>query len=378
MQHKTRRKEMFDILNNISKMLDLRSDTSTLPTEGMWQAMQRVPIGDGGRVDLTGRGEDPTVYELEKLAAKITGKEDAIFIATGSLANHTALLAATDRGDKVLLEKTAHIYINEKIDFMPKFSGLVPIFYHLNKDYQIDAAEIKYLLSDNDIKVLCLENTHNHSGGTCLSPECTRTICHIAHEKGVHVHLDGARIFNSAIAQDVDVKELTSPVDSVMFCVSKGLSAPVGSLLVGSHEFIKKARAIGKLLGTFMRQAGIIAAAGIVAINENIPRLKEDHENSALLGKLLSVIPNVIMDPKADQTNFVYLNVTPTGLNAQQVTDELRERGLLVAKMTNENIRLATCRNTTREDIVKAAEIVIKYFKTLNNKTFTQSSSPSS
>jgi threonine aldolase len=368
---------MLDILNNISKAIDLRSDTSTLPTEEMWKAMQHVPLGDGGRVDLTGRGEDPTVYELEKLAAAVTGKEDAMFVATGSLANHTALLAATDRGDKVLIEKTAHIYINEKIDFMPKFSGLVPVFYHLNKDYQIDPEEIKQLLSGNDIKVMCLENTHNHSGGTCLSPDCTRTICQIAHEKGVHVHLDGARIFNSAIAQGVDVKELTTPVDSLMFCVSKGLSAPVGSILVGSHEFIEKARAIGKLLGTYMRQAGIIAAAGIVAIRENIPRLKEDHENAALLGKLLSVIPNAIMDPKADQTNFIYMNVTPTSLNAQQVTDGLRERGLLVAKMTNENIRLAACRNTTREDIKNAAEIVIKYFKELNDKTITQNSSQS-
>lgn len=356
---------MLDMLNKISKMIDLRSDTGTVPTEKMWEAMYHANVGDGGRVDLTNRGEDPTVYELEKLAAEVTGKEEAIYIATGTLANHTALLAATDRGDKVLVEKTAHIYINEKIDFMSKFSGLVPIFYHLNKDYQIDPEEIKYLLSDNDIKVLCIENTHNHSGGTCLSPECTHTICDIAHEKGVHVHLDGARIFNSAVAQGIDVKELTAPVDSLMFCISKGLSAPVGSLLVGNCEFIKKARAVGKILGTPMRQAGIIAAAGIVAIKENIPRLKKDHENSALLGMMLSEIPNVIMDPKADQTNFVYINVTPTGLNAQQVTDALRERGLLVAKMADESIRLAVCRSTTREDVEKAAEIVIKYFKNL-------------
>ena len=353
-------------IQEIQQMLDLRSDTSTLPTEHMWQAMAQAQLGDGGRVDLTGRGEDPTVYELERLAAEMLGKEEAMYVATGSLANHTAMYAATERGDQVLVEKSAHIYINEKYDFMPKFTGLVPIFYHLNSDYQIEPEEIARLLHDYDIEVLCLENTHNYSGGTCLTPECTRAVCDLAHQKGIHVHLDGARIFNSAVAQNVDVKELVAPVDSVMFCLSKGLCAPVGSMLVGSREFIEKARAVGKMLGTPMRQAGVIAAAGIVALKENVPRLAEDHAKAKRLGQLLSEIPNAIMDPKADQTDFVYLNVTPTGLTAQQVTDGLRARGLLVAKMTDESIRLAAHKDITMEDVERAARIVVDYFTFLS------------
>lgn len=352
-------------IEEISRMLDLRSDTSTLPTENMWKAMSEAVLGDGGRVDLTGRGEDPTVYELEKLAAGMLGKEDAMFVSTGSLANHTALLAATDRGDKVLVEKSAHIYINEKFDFMSKFSGLVPVFFHLDKDYQIPVKEIEYLLQDNDIKVMCLENTHNYSGGTCLTAKCTNEVCEIAHQKGMHVHLDGARIFNSAIAQQTDVKELAAPVDSVMFCLSKGLCAPVGSILVGSREFIQKARDVGKMMGTPMRQAGVIAAAGIIALKENVGRLAEDHMKAKRLGQLLTGIDNAVMDPGADQTDFVYMDVTPTGLTARQVTDGLREKGLLVAKMTDESIRLAVHKDITMEDVEQAAAIVIQYFASL-------------
>ncbi len=349
----------------IHKMLDLRSDTATKPTPEMIEAMRTAPLGDGGRMDLTGRGEDPTVYALEQLAAKMTGKEDALYLPTGSLANHIAMYVLADRGEKVAVEKQAHIYINEKCDFMPRYGGIVPIFYHLTRDYQIDVNEIDYLLADGDIKALCFENTHNYSGGTCLTVATTRAVCERAHDAGVHVHLDGARIFNAAVALNVDVKELTAPVDSLMFCISKGLCAPVGSLLVGSAKFIEDARTVGKLIGTPMRQAGVIAAAGIVALKNNIERLKEDHDNSALLGKLLSGIDNVIMDPAADQTNFVYLNVTPTGLTAQQVTDGLREKGLLVAKMTDESIRLATCKEVTRADVAKAAGIVTAYFASL-------------
>ncbi|MDO4265041.1 MAG: GntG family PLP-dependent aldolase [Eubacteriales bacterium] len=352
-------------IEEIKTLLDLRSDTSTLPTQSMWEAMSKAVLGDGGRVDLTGRGEDPTVYELENLAASMLGKEDAMYIATGSLANHTALLAVTDRGDKVLVERSAHIYINEKFDFLSKFSGLVPIFYHLDSNYQISPKEIEYLIQYHDIRVLCLENTHNYSGGTCLTPACTAKICELAHNEGMHVHLDGARIFNSAVAQHVDVKELVAPVDSVMFCLSKGLCAPVGSLLVGSKDFIEKARAVGKMIGTPMRQAGIIAAAGIVALKENVDRLAEDHKKAKRLGELLSVIDNAIMDPKADQTDFVYMNVTPTGLTAQQVTDALRRKGLLVAKMTDESIRLAVHKDISMDDVERAAKIVIDFFASL-------------
>ena len=356
-------------ISDIQKMLDLRSDTSTLPTAHMWSAISHAKLGDGGRVDLTGRGEDPTVYELEKLAAELLGKEEAMYIATGSLGNHTAMYAAAERGDLVLVEKSAHIYINEKYDFMPKFTGLIPIFYHLNDEYQIDPAEIAHLTDDYDIKVLCLENTHNYSGGTCLTPACTKAVCDIAHQKGIHVHLDGARIFNSAVAQNVDVRELVGPVDSVMFCLSKGLCAPVGSMLVGSREFIENARAVGKMLGTPMRQAGVIAAAGIVALKENIARLADDHARAQRLAQILSSIPNIDLDPRSIQTNFVYVNVAPTGLNAQQVTDGLRSHGLLVARQTDVNIRFAIHKDISEADIERAGEIARCYFASLQQES---------
>lgn len=354
-------------MRNIKKMLDLRSDTSTYPTLNMWSAMMNAELGDGGRVDITGRGEDPSVYQLEMLSAEILGKEDAMFMPTGSLANHTALYTAAKRGDNVLVEANAHIYINEKFDFLSEYGGKNAIPYHLTEDYQIDLQEIKTLLENHDIRVLCLENTHNYSSGTCLRPETISKVCDLAHEYGVHVHMDGARIFNAAVSLGCDIKELTEPVDSVMFCLSKGLCAPIGSVLCGSSEFIDKAQDVRKLIGTLMRQAGVAASAGIVALEENIDRLKEDHKNAAYLGQRLSGISNAIMDPKADQSNFVYLNVSPTGLTAQQVTDDLRKRGLLVAKMTDDSIRFATHLGVSKENVEKAAEITIEYFEKLKS-----------
>lgn len=352
----------FDVIKNHNSVIDLRSDTGTLPTEEMWSAMNHALTGDGGRMELNGRGEDPTVDALERQAAQILGKEDAIYVATGSLANHIALLNSTNRGDKVLVEKNAHVLINEKYDFMDKGSGLVPVRYHLNSDYLIDPDEIEYLLGDDDIRVMCLENTHNYSSGTCLTPDNIRQVCRLAHEKGVHVHMDGARLFNSAVAQNVDVRELTKDVDSVMFCISKGLSAPVGSLLAGSQEFIDSARVTRKLLGAVMRNAGVIAAAGLVALERNIGRLAEDHENAGILGELIGNHPKVIYDPRARQTNMIYLDVSPTGKNAQQVTDDLIERGLLVAKMTDSEIRMVTNRNVDRKSVERAADILNQYF----------------
>lgn len=360
------RRKFLQEMQDIHNKLDMRSDTSTLPTDKMWEAMMHADLGDGGRVDLTGRGEDPSVYRLERLAAELTGKDDAIFMPTGSLANHTAMYTAAERGDKVLVEQNAHIYINEKFDFLEEYGGKVPVVYHLTEDYQINLAEIKELITRHDIRVLCLENTHNYSSGTCLTPESTRQVCELAHTYGVHVHLDGARIFNAAVSLGCDVKELTGPVDSLMFCLSKGLCAPVGSVLCGNNDFIGKAQEVRKLIGTLMRQAGIVASAGVVALTNDIERLAEDHENAVYLSNMLSTIPNVKMDPKADQSNFVYLNVSPTGFTAQQVTDGLRKKGLLVAKMTDDSIRFATHRGIVRKDVKRAAEITIEYFKELN------------
>lgn len=353
-------------IQEIHSKLDLRSDTSTLPTDEMWASMAHAELGDGGRVDLTGRGEDPSVCRLEQLSAELTDKADAIFMPTGSLANHTAMYTAAKRGDKVLVEEKAHIYINEKFDFLPEYGGKIPVTYHLTEKYQIDLNEIEILLKKHDIRILCLENTHNYSSGTCLTPETTKKVCDLAHAYGVHVHLDGARIFNAAVSLGCSVKELTEPVDSLMFCLSKGLCAPVGSVLCGNQDFITRAQDVRKLIGTLMRQAGVVAAAGITALTNNIDRLAEDHENAAYLSDALKTISNVKIDTLANQSNFVYVNVIPTGLTAQQVTDGLREKGLLVAKMTDDSIRFATHRGIARKNVEQAAKIAIEYFKELN------------
>ncbi|MCC8189539.1 MAG: aminotransferase class I/II-fold pyridoxal phosphate-dependent enzyme [Planctomycetes bacterium] len=352
-------------LEELGKCLDLRSDTATIPNDAMWQAMHRARVGDGGRTDLTGRGEDPTVYALERRAAELTGKDDAIFLPTGSLANHLAMYTAADRGDKVLVERTAHIYIDERSDFMPRYGGLVPIFYRLTDDYQIDRDELAYLLGNGDITVLCLENTHNFSGGTCLTPETTRQAAALARAAGVHVHLDGARIFNAAVALGVDVVDLVAPVDSLMFCISKGLGAPVGSLLVGSAAFIERARVCQKLQGTFMRQAGVIAAAGLVALEEGFGHLATDHAHAALLASLTAGVAKAVPHPASGCTNFVYFDVSPTGLSATEVAAGLRRRGLLVAAMTDSGIRLATYRGISRHDVERAAAILLDYFASL-------------
>ena len=355
-------------IEEIHALLDMRSDTGTLPSQAMWEAMSSARLGDGGRVDITGRGEDPTVYELEMLGASITGKDDGIFLPSGTLANHVALYTCTERGDKVLLESQAHIFNSEKSGFMPRYGGLEPVFFHLTDDFQVDRKEVERLLEPGDIRLLCLENTHNASGGTCLTPETTRIVCELAHAKGVHVHLDGARIFNAAVVQGVDVKELAGPVDSLMFCVSKGLSAPVGSVLTGSAAFIKAARVTCKYLGTSMRQSGIVAAAGIVALQENIARLGEDHENAAFLGARVRGIGNVGMNPASWQSNFVCLDVTPAGITPQQAAEDLRARGLLVSVSGANAIRLVASRGLTRADMEKAAAILAAYFGSLSNR----------
>jgi len=356
---------MIDILKERDQLIDLRSDTVTMPTQQMRAAMAAAPVGDGGRTDLIFKGEDPTVTELEALAAGLLKKDDALFFPTGSCANHAALMSVAGRGDRVLVESNAHIYIHEKYDFMDKGGGMVPVCYHLDEQYLIDPNEIERLVAGGENKALCLENTHNYSSGTCLTVDNIRRVCAIAHDKGMHVHMDGARVFNAAAALGVAPWQVAEHVDSVMFCVSKGLGAPVGSLLAGSSAFIREAAVSRKLIGGSMRQAGIIAAAGIMALKNNVARLAEDQENARILAALIGGNPKLRYDPAAIQTNMVYADVTPAGLNAAQVTAALAQRGLLVAKMTDSEIRMVTSLNVNRQQVERAAEIINRYFEEL-------------
>lgn len=356
---------MIDILKERDKLIDLRSDTVTMPTEEMRAAMAKAPVGDGGRTDLIFKGEDPTVTELETLAAGLLRKDDALFFPTGSAANHAALMSVTNRGDRVLVESNAHIFIHEKYDFCEKGHGLVPVCYHLNEQYLIEPKEIERLATGEDIRAICLENTHNYSSGTCLTVDTIRQVCTIAHDKGMHVHMDGARLFNAAVALGAEPWQLAEHVDSIMFCISKGLGAPVGSLLVGSDAFIREAAVNRKLIGGSMRQAGIIAAAGILALENNVARLAEDHENARILAGLIGGHPKLRYDPSAIQTNMVYADVTPTGLSAGEVSAALAQRGLLVSSMTDSEIRMVTNMNVNRQQVERAAEIINRYFDEL-------------
>jgi len=260
-----------------AEMIDLRSDTLTLPDRPMLETILTAKLGDDGRADARGRGEDLAVNELEDLAAEITGKEEAVLFPSGTMANTAAILTYCRPGDGVLVDEIQHIFITEKVVFDRNFGRLTPLFYKLNGRNVPDLESMTVHLRKSPVSLVCVENTHNFSGGFCMSPEEMGVIKNAAESYGVPVHMDGARLFNAAAALGVAAADLCAHADSVMFCISKGLGAPVGSLLCGTREFIRKARLTRKLLGGNMRQAGIIAAPGIYALRNNIVRLGEDN-----------------------------------------------------------------------------------------------------
>ncbi|HZR42437.1 MAG TPA: low-specificity L-threonine aldolase [Ktedonobacteraceae bacterium] len=294
-------------------IIDLRSDTVTLPTPAMREAMYRAELGD----DVY--GEDPTINHLQELAAQRMGKEAALFVASGTMGNAAALLTHAGRGQAILVGNQSHIYLYEAGG--PSTLGGSPMYaIPTHPDGMLDLQKLEASIADESDEhvaataLICIENTHNRCGGRALSVEQVETITALAHARGLAVHMDGARVFNAAIALGVPVATLVRSVDSVMFCLSKGLSAPVGSLLVGSTEFIRRARRARKLLGGGMRQAGILAAAGIIALEQMVDRLAEDHENCQRLARGLADFPQIDLDPDHVQTNIVSFTVR----NAQQ------------------------------------------------------------
>ena len=265
----------------MSAIIDLRSDTVTLPTPAMRQAMADAEVGD----DVF--GEDPTVNRLEERAAELLGKEAALFTASGTMSNLLAVLTHTQRGDEVLLGSEAHIFWSE-VGGAATLVGVQPRTLPNRPDGTLDPTLVEAAIRRPDVHhpqtgLLCLENTHNRCGGGVMTVEETATLSEVAHDRGIPVHLDGARLFNAAVALERPAKDLTAPVDSVCFCLSKGLGAPVGSLLGGSREFVDRARKYRKMVGGGMRQAGVIAAAGLVALTTMIDRMAEDHANARRL-----------------------------------------------------------------------------------------------
>lgn len=336
-------------------VINLRSDTQTLPTEEMLEKIINAPLGD----DVF--GEDPTVNKLERMSAERLGKEAAMFVASGTMGNLCALMSHTRPGDEVILEAESHTYFYE----VGGFSALAGLSPRLVKGENgiMSVDKIRKAIRPDDIHfppatLLCIENTHNRGGGTVYPVLLMDEIAIFAHEQGLKVHIDGARIFNAAVALGVEVKELVKNADSVMFCLSKGLSAPVGSMLAGNKPFIERARKVRKMLGGGMRQAGVIAAAGIVALEKMVDRLADDHYNARFIAEELVKVRGLAIDLNTVQTNMVYCDIGQLKVTAKQLAELLREKDVLVSAVPPSKIRLVTNRHISREDAKKAVTVI--------------------
>jgi threonine aldolase len=334
-------------------MIDLRSDTVTKPTPAMRRAMAEAEVGD----DVY--GEDPTVNRLQERAAEVFEKEAAIFVPTGTMGNQIAVKLHTRPGAEVVIEERGHIY-NYELAAMSVVSGaLARPVKSLDGSGVLAWEEIEprlHLKTDYHIAptgLVALENSHNLAGGTVYTRARTEEVCARAHALNLPVHLDGARIFNSAAAQNETVAALAQPADSVMFCLSKGLGAPVGSMLLGKKEFVEEARAWRKLLGGGMRQVGVLAAAGLVALEESPKLLHEDHANARRLAEGLAELPGVKIDPERVVTNIVLFDVTDAGIAADEICARLRERDVLAFGFGT-SIRMVTHYDVSRDQIERA------------------------
>ena len=321
----------------------------------MRRAMAEAEVGD----DVY--GEDPTVNRLQDRAAEILEKEAAIFVPTGSMGNQTAVKVHTRPGQEVVIEERGHIF-NFEMATMAAFSGCVarPVHSHDGSGI-LTWEEIAGVIHANaayyvaPTGLIAIENSHNLAGGSVMTSARTEEICQNAHALKLPVHLDGARIFNAATALGETVAKLARPADSVMFCLSKGLGAPVGSMLLGKREFIDEARVIRKMLGGGMRQAGVLAAAGLIALEESPKRLHEDHENARRLADGLAEMPGVRIDPEKVVTNIIIFDVAETGLSADAICAELGKRGVLAAGFGT-SIRMVTHYDVSADDIEAALE----------------------
>src|SRR5436309_16027936 len=335
-------------------IIDLRSDTVTKPTPEMRHAMAEAEVGD----DVY--GEDPTVNRLEARAAQIFEREASIFVPTGTMGNQIAIKIHTRHGQEIICEERAHI-INLESATISAFSGCMPRPIY-GEDGILTWDQIKRRIAPKvyyraQTGLIVLENTLNLAGGTIFPQAAADEICGKAHETGIPVHLDGARIFNAAAATGKTIAELSRKFDSVMFCLSKGLGAPVGSMLLGSKVFIEQARIYRKAMGGGMRQAGVLAAAGLVALEKMPARLKEDHENARLLAEGLAQAPGIKIDPAKVLTNILVFDVSGTG-TAPDFNQKLAERNVLANAISGEHMRLVTHMDVTREQCLRTIDAV--------------------
>lgn len=339
-------------------MIDLRSDTVTQPTPQMRKAMSKATVGDDVYL------EDPTVNELQRKAAAMMGKEVGLFIASGTMANLVAVLTHCQRGDEVIMGNLAHSFLLEG-GGVSALGGVVIHTLKNQPDGTIDLVEIRNAFRTVDVhhpisRLLILENTHNRCGGVAISRKYTRSAADLAHSANLSVHLDGARIFNAAAALNESPSLLVEPADSVTFCLSKGLCAPVGSVLCGSRDFIEKARRIRKMLGGGMRQAGILAAAGIVALETMVARIPEDHQKAIRLAQGLSALPGIELEKGMPQTNMVFIKITKeSSKHAKDIQKLLSEMDIKVGLIDENRMRMVTHYWISNDDV----ERTIKSFE---------------
>ena len=321
--------------------IDLRSDTVTKPTPEMREAMAEAEVGD----DVF--GDDPTLNRLEALAADMLGKEAAVFVPSGTMGNLTALLVHCQRGQEAIVGSRSHIYLNEA-GGMSALGGIMPNPIPNQSDGTLALEGIEAAIRSEDIhhpitRLICLENTQNACGGVPLTLEYLCQVGELARRHGLAFHMDGARIFNAVTALNVEVKDLVAPADSVMFCLSKGLASPIGSILVGTKQFIARARHIRKMLGGGMRQVGIIAAAGIISLEKMTKRLGEDHQRAKRMADGLNNIPGIVLDKGTPHTNMIYFNMADhVPFDEKVVCEKMSNYGVLVDWARPRRFRLVT------------------------------------
>jgi threonine aldolase len=336
-------------------MIDLRSDTVTKPTPAMRRAMMEAEVGD----DVY--GEDPTVNRLETRAAEIAGKEAALFVPTGTMGNTIAVKLLTEHGQEVICDSRAHL-LDYEMSMVAWFSGCV-IRAIPTADGVLSWDEVRRLIKPVNpysapTGLVEIENTHNMHGGTVYPMKTVREIADGAHERGLKVHMDGARIFNAAAALGMPVKEIAAPADTLMFCLSKGLGAPAGSILAGPAPLMAKGRLYRKRLGGGMRQVGVLAAACLVALEESPRRLEDDHRNARFLAENLARMAGVKIDPASVATNIVVFDVSAVGIAPAEISARLKQRGVLLNAINDRQLRAVTHYDVSREDCARALEAV--------------------
>jgi len=339
----------------MDRFIDLRSDTVTKPTPGMHKAMFEAEVGD----DVF--GEDPTVNALQQKAAKLFGKEAALFVASGTMANQLSIKAHTQPGDEVIIEAGAHA-MNFEGGAGAVVSGVQ--FYGIPGNRGIfDAAQVEAAIRVDDVhfpvsRLVVVENTHNRGGGTVFPLNKIRQIRDLATQRGLRMHMDGARLWNACVASGISPAEYAEPFDSVSVCLSKGLGCPVGSLVVGSKDFIKRVHRFRKMVGGAMRQAGFLAAAGIYALDYHIDRLEEDHRKAKKLAQGLANIKNLLINPAEVETNILFFDVSRAERTAQEVVSACKQKGLLLHPTAKTRIRCVTHLDVCFEDIDHALNVI--------------------